>query len=75
MLLSYQDVDSNFLSSIYHVGQLVSCIVQQLNDDDKKESGKRRIWLSIRLSLLHKGYTMEVVQEGMVHSFVLFLML
>ncbi|CAI9097447.1 OLC1v1033877C1 [Oldenlandia corymbosa var. corymbosa] len=59
------DLESNFLSSMYHVGQLVSCIVQQL-EDDKKESGKRRIWLSLRLSLLHKGYTLEVVQEGMV---------
>ncbi|OMO68743.1 hypothetical protein COLO4_29434 [Corchorus olitorius] len=35
-------------------------------DDDKKETGKRRIWLSLRLSLLHKGFTLDAVQEGMV---------
>lgn len=61
------DMESNFLSSIYHVGQLVSCIVQQV-DDEKKETGKRRIWLSLRLSLLHKGLTMDIIQEGMVLS-------
>ncbi|CAI0406524.1 unnamed protein product [Linum tenue] len=51
------------LSSIFHVGQLVSCIVLQL-DDDKK--GKRKIWLSLCLSLLHKGLSLDAVQEGMV---------
>ncbi|PPD84400.1 hypothetical protein GOBAR_DD18640 [Gossypium barbadense] len=35
-------------------------------DDDKKETGKRKIWLSLRLSLLHKGFTLDAVQEGMV---------
>lgn len=63
-----QEVEGNFLSSIYHVGQLVSCIVLQL-DDDKKEKGKRRLWLSLRLSLLHKGYTLDIIQEGMVCNF------
>lgn len=61
------DMGSNFLSSIYHVGQLVSCIVEQVVDE-KKETGKRRIWLSLRLSLLHKGLTLDVIQEGMVLS-------
>ncbi|KAM7524627.1 hypothetical protein LguiA_014529 [Lonicera macranthoides] len=61
------EVEGNFLSSIYHVGQLVSCIVLQL-DDDKKEKGKRKLWLSLRLSLLHKGYALDVIQEGMVLS-------
>uniref|UniRef100_A0A5B7AEH9 rRNA biogenesis protein RRP5 n=1 Tax=Davidia involucrata TaxID=16924 RepID=A0A5B7AEH9_DAVIN len=60
-----KDVEGNFLSSIYHVGQLVSCIVLQL-DDDKKEKGKRKIWLSLRLALLHKSLTLDVIQEGMV---------
>ncbi|KAG9134768.1 hypothetical protein Leryth_001080 [Lithospermum erythrorhizon] len=55
------------LSSVYHSGQLVSCIVLQV-DDDKKEVGKRRIWLSLRLSLLHKSLTWDVIQEGMVLS-------
>ncbi|CAN0879206.1 rRNA biogenesis protein RRP5 [Linum grandiflorum] len=47
----------------FHVGQLVSCIVLQL-DDDKK--GKRKIWLSLCLSLLHKGFSLDMIQEGMV---------
>ncbi|KAK3020344.1 hypothetical protein RJ639_045328 [Escallonia herrerae] len=59
------DVESTFLSSMYQVGQLVSCIVLQL-DDDKQEKGKRKLWLSMRLSLLHKGFSVDVIQEGMV---------
>ncbi|XP_060194089.1 rRNA biogenesis protein RRP5 isoform X2 [Lycium barbarum] len=61
------ETDTNFLSSVYHVGQLVSCIVLHL-DDDKKESGKRKIWLSLRLALLHKNLTLDVIQEGMILS-------
>lgn len=59
------DMESNILPSRFHVGQLVSCIVLRL-DDDKKEKGKPKIWLSLRLSLLHKGFTLDAVQEGMV---------
>ncbi|XP_006367754.2 rRNA biogenesis protein rrp5 [Solanum tuberosum] len=59
------EMDTNFLSNVYHTGQLVSCIVLHL-DDDKKEVGKRKIWLSLRLSLLHKNLTLDVIQEGMV---------
>ncbi|CAK9145935.1 unnamed protein product [Ilex paraguariensis] len=58
------DVEGNLLSTIYHTGQLVSCIVLQL-DEDKKEKGKRKIWLSLRLALLHKSLTFDVIQEGM----------
>ncbi|KAK6244021.1 hypothetical protein QUC31_010430 [Theobroma cacao] len=57
--------EGNFLTNIFCTGQLVSCIVLQL-DDDKKETGKRKIWLSLRLSLLHKSFTLDAVQEGMV---------
>ncbi|KAK9266592.1 hypothetical protein L1049_021657 [Liquidambar formosana] len=60
-----KEAESNILPSIFHVGQVVACIVLQL-DDDKKEKGKRKIWLSLRLSLLHKGFTLDSVQEGMV---------
>ncbi|WCJ34083.1 rRNA biogenesis protein RRP5 [Euphorbia peplus] len=52
------------LGSIFDVGQLVSCIVLQL-DDDKKDNRKRKIWLSLRLSLLQKDYV-NSIQEGMV---------
>nr|XP_015898902.2 rRNA biogenesis protein RRP5 isoform X1 [Ziziphus jujuba var. spinosa] len=55
----------DILPRVFHVGQLVSCIVLQL-DNDNKEKGKRKIWLSLRLSLLHKGFTLDSVQEGMV---------
>ncbi|KAL0316910.1 UNVERIFIED_CONTAM: rRNA biogenesis protein RRP5, partial [Sesamum radiatum] len=61
------DVDYSFLSRIYHEGQLVSCIVLQV-EDDRKEIAKRKIWLSLRLSLLHKSLTLDTVQEGMVLS-------
>lgn len=68
MFLLKQDVEGNLLSSIYHIGQLVSCIVLQL-DDDKKDKGKRKLWLSLRLALLHKGLTLDVIQEGMVYYY------
>ncbi|XP_024994056.1 rRNA biogenesis protein RRP5 isoform X2 [Cynara cardunculus var. scolymus] len=59
------DTEDDVLSTIYTVGQLVSCIVLQL-DDDKKEKGKRKIWLSLRLALLHSSFTLDILQEGMV---------
>ncbi|KAI3446386.1 hypothetical protein Pfo_003051 [Paulownia fortunei] len=61
------DVESGFLSRIYHEGQLVSCTVLQV-DDDRKEIAKRKIWLSLRLSLLHKSLSLDTIQEGMVLS-------
>ncbi|XP_016442839.2 rRNA biogenesis protein RRP5 [Nicotiana tabacum] len=61
------EMNTNLLSSVYHVGQLVSCIVLHL-DDDKKEAGKRKLWLSLRLALLHKSLTLDVIQEGMILS-------
>jgi len=54
-----------FLSGVFNVGQLVSCVVLKL-DDDNKEKGRRKIWLSLRLSLVHKNYNLDAVQEGMV---------
>ncbi|CAN8259671.1 unnamed protein product [Cochlearia groenlandica] len=62
-----EDDDSELLQDIFSVGQLVPCIVLQL-DDDKKETGKRKIWLSMRLSLLHKGFSLDSFQPGMVVS-------
>ncbi|KAL5545605.1 hypothetical protein UlMin_005292 [Ulmus minor] len=60
-----ETVADNMLPSVFHVGQLVACVVLQL-DEDNKEKGKRKIWLSLRLSLLHKGFTLDSVQECMV---------
>ncbi|KAL8246480.1 hypothetical protein R6Q59_007696 [Mikania micrantha] len=59
--------DGDVLSAVYMVGQLVSCIVLHL-DGDKKEKGKHRIWLSLRLALLHSSFTLDTLQEGMVIS-------
>ncbi|KAL6563943.1 hypothetical protein OROHE_005183 [Orobanche hederae] len=61
------DMENDFLSRTYHEGQLVSCTVLQV-DDDKKEISKRKIWLSLRLSLLHKSLSWDTIQEGMVLS-------
>ncbi|KAH0904849.1 hypothetical protein HID58_044352 [Brassica napus] len=60
-----EDDENELLRDIFSVGQLVPCIVLQL-DDDKKEAGKRKIWLSLRLSLLHKGFSLDSFQPGMV---------
>lgn len=60
-----KDADSSFLSRTFRVGQLVSCIVLDL-DADNKEKGNHKIWLSLRLALLYKGFTLDAIQEGMV---------
>ncbi|KAL4578244.1 hypothetical protein LXL04_014364 [Taraxacum kok-saghyz] len=63
------DTEDEVLSAIFTVGQLVSCIVLKLDDDKKeKEKGKHKIWLSMRLSLLHSSFTLDTIQEGMVVS-------
>ncbi|KAJ4970564.1 hypothetical protein NE237_003663 [Protea cynaroides] len=61
-----KDSDGNYLSSIFYIGQLVSCVVLQVNDDKMEDKGKKKIWLSLRLSLLYKSLTFDAVQEGMV---------
>lgn len=67
IFISLHQAIVDILPRVFHVGQLVSCIVLQL-DNDNKEKGKRKIWLSLCLSLLHKGFTLDSVQEGMVIS-------
>lgn len=62
-----KESENNSLSSVFSIGHLVSCVVMQV-DDDKKEKAKRKIWLSLRLSLVQKGFTLEAIQEGMVLS-------
>ncbi|GAB2295441.1 hypothetical protein Dimus_029608 [Dionaea muscipula] len=59
-----KDVEGGFLSSLFHAGQLVSCVVLHV-EEDKKEMGKGKVWLSLRLSLLYKGFSLDIVQEGM----------
>ncbi|CAK9319362.1 unnamed protein product [Citrullus colocynthis] len=60
-----EDPEHDLLPVMFHVGQLVPCVVLQV-DDDKKESGKRKIWLSLRLSILYKDFSLDLLQEGMV---------
>ncbi|KAF4369032.1 hypothetical protein F8388_013361 [Cannabis sativa] len=62
-----ESIADNVLPSVFHVGQMVASVVLHL-DSDNKESGKRKIWLSLRLSLLHKGFMLDSIQEGMVLS-------
>ncbi|KAJ6839615.1 rRNA biogenesis protein RRP5 [Iris pallida] len=61
-----KDTENNMLCSKFHVGQLVSCIVLRVDDDKREGKGNKRIWLSLRLSLLYKGLTIDAVQDGMV---------
>ncbi|XP_072958510.1 rRNA biogenesis protein RRP5 isoform X2 [Typha angustifolia] len=62
----YSGSESDMLSSIVHIGQLVSCFVLRVDDDKKDGKGNKRIWLSLRLSLLHKCLSLDAVQDGMV---------
>ncbi|MCL7028348.1 hypothetical protein MKW94_013557 [Papaver nudicaule] len=61
-----KDSEGNFLSSIFHAGELVSCVVIQVDEDKVPGKGKKRIWLSLRLAVLHKDLTWDAIQEGMV---------
>ncbi|KAK9086007.1 hypothetical protein Sjap_026418 [Stephania japonica] len=61
-----KDLESTFLSKAFYVGKLVSCIVLQVDDDKNEGKGRRKIWLTLRLALLHKSLALDVVQEGMV---------
>jgi len=61
-----QDNENSICAEVVHVGQLVPCIV--MRDDDDKKEGKvnRRVWLSLRLSQLYKGLSLDALQEGTV---------
>eukprot|EP01018_Ginkgo_biloba_P021204 Gb_10495 [translate_table: standard] len=56
------------LQDLFALGQLVPCIVCKLERIQEKGNTKdsKRIWLSLRLSLLHKGLTTDAIQEGTV---------
>ncbi|XP_026418043.1 rRNA biogenesis protein RRP5-like isoform X1 [Papaver somniferum] len=61
-----KDSEGNFLSSIFHAGELVSCVVVQVDEDKGTGKGRKKIWLSLRLAVLHKDLTWDAIQEGMV---------
>lgn len=56
----------SLLPKTLHVGQLVSCVVMQVDDDKGEEKGRKRVKLSLRLSALYKGLTLDAIQDGMV---------
>lgn len=63
-LLHLQEAESSALLSVFIVGQLVPCVVLDVEHHDGKDN--KRILLSLRLSLLQKGLTLDMVQKGMV---------
>ncbi|MCO5547404.1 hypothetical protein L7F22_000852 [Adiantum nelumboides] len=65
-----EDLQDIYLKENFSEGQLVSCVVIQLDTVNLKESKKRskRIGLSLRLSHLHNGLTIDAMHEGLVLS-------
>lgn len=62
---SHKDSENNICGEVVHVGQLVPCIVLRVDDDKKEGKVSRRVWLSLRLSLMYKGLSLDALQEGM----------
>ncbi|KAL6845670.1 hypothetical protein ACP4OV_024493 [Aristida adscensionis] len=63
---THKDSESSICAEVVHVGQLVPCVVLRVDDDKKEGKVNRRVWLSLRLSLLYKGLSLDALQEGMV---------
>ncbi|KAL6599504.1 hypothetical protein ACP70R_045641 [Stipagrostis hirtigluma subsp. patula] len=63
---NHKDSENSICAEVVHVGQLVPCIVLRVDDDKKEGKVNRRVWLSLRLSLLYKGLSLDALQEGMV---------
>ncbi|ONM52228.1 Ribosomal protein S1-like1 [Zea mays] len=61
-----KDSGNNLCAEVVHVGQLVPCIVLRVDDDSREGKVNKRVWLSLRLSLLYKGLALDGLQEGMV---------
>ncbi|CAA6662870.1 unnamed protein product [Spirodela intermedia] len=61
-----KDSENSFLFSVFHVGQLVPCIVLQTDEDKREGKVHKRIWLSLRLSCLQKSLSLDSLQVGMV---------
>jgi len=61
-----QDNENSICAEVVHVGQLVPCIVMRVDDDKKEGKVNRRVWLSLRLSQLYKGLSLDALQEGTV---------
>ncbi|CAD6220662.1 unnamed protein product [Miscanthus lutarioriparius] len=61
-----KDSENSLCAEVVHVGQLVPCIVLRVDDDKKEGKVNRRVWLSLRLSVLYRGFSLDGLQEGMV---------
>ncbi|CAN6203351.1 unnamed protein product [Urochloa humidicola] len=61
-----KDSENSICAEVVHVGQLVPCMVLRVDDDKKEGKVNRRVWLSLRLSQLYKGLSLDALQEGMV---------
>lgn len=61
-----KDSESSICAEVVHVGQLVPCLVLRVDDDKKEGKVNGRVWLSLRLSLMYKGLSLDAIQDGMV---------
>ncbi|KAG8100364.1 hypothetical protein GUJ93_ZPchr0013g37106 [Zizania palustris] len=61
-----KDSEGSICAEVVHVGQLVPCVVLRVDDDNKEGKVNRRIWLSLRLSRIYKGLSLDAIQDGMV---------
>uniref|UniRef100_A0A452XUK0 S1 motif domain-containing protein n=3 Tax=Aegilops tauschii TaxID=37682 RepID=A0A452XUK0_AEGTS len=60
------DNEGSVCAEVVHVGQLVPCMVLQVDDDKKEGKAHKRVWLSLRLSRMYKGLSLDAIQDGMV---------
>ncbi|XP_047065706.1 rRNA biogenesis protein RRP5 [Lolium rigidum] len=61
-----KDNDGTLCAEVVHVGQLVPCMVLRVDDDKKEGKVNKRVWLSLRLSRMYKGLSLDAIQDGMV---------
>ncbi|KAM3406782.1 hypothetical protein ACQJBY_000696 [Aegilops geniculata] len=61
-----KDNEGSVCAEVVHVGQLVPCMVLQVDDDKKEGKAHKRVWLSLRLSRMYKGLSLDAIQDGMV---------
>ncbi|KAM0907254.1 hypothetical protein ACQ4PT_016250 [Festuca glaucescens] len=60
------DNDGSLCAEVVHVGQLVPCMVLRVDDDKKEGKVNKRVWLSLRLSRMYKGLSLDAIQDGMI---------
>ncbi|KAF0907052.1 hypothetical protein E2562_014658 [Oryza meyeriana var. granulata] len=63
---THMDSEGSICAEVVRVGQLVPCVVLRVDDDNKEGKVNRRVWLSLRLSRIYKGLSLDAIQDGMV---------